>query len=202
MSRDTADMRGFTVVELTVTCAVLSLVLVSLLSLLDSQTRAERHLQAVVNSQEDVRFAMLAIARDVRAADPLLPLSSVDGYANQIQLQLRDGSGTSLGYVRWILDPAAQAVSRLVLSGPNGTVTSTVFTLPRVRNAQDGLPLFRYYNSDGTELTASTATTADFANCTVRVHITLEADTNPGPKPFQLDSDAEVRNRLPGGIGC
>src|SRR5581483_3096817 len=143
MSRDTADMRGFTVVELTVTCAVLSLVLVSLLSLLDSQTRAERHLQAVVNSQEDVRFAMLAIARDVRAADPLLPLSSVDGYANQIQLQLRDGSGTSLGYVRWILDPAAQAVSRLVLSGPNGTVTSTVFTLPRVRNAQDGLPLFR-----------------------------------------------------------
>jgi type II secretory pathway pseudopilin PulG len=196
------DAAGFTVVELSITCALLSVVLISLLSLLDSQTRAERHLHAVINSQEDVRFAMLAMARDVRAADPVLALTNVADYGNQIQVQLRDGSGASLGYVRWLLDGAAQSVSRQMLSGPNGTVTTTVFTLPRVRNAQDGLPLFRYYNSDGTELTAATATPADVANCTVRVHISVKADTNPGPKPFLLDSDAEVRNRLPGGIGC
>jgi type II secretory pathway pseudopilin PulG len=196
------DDGGFTVVEMAMTCAVLSLVLATLLSVLNAQTKAAARIHAVVNSQEDVRFAMIAMARDVRAAEPIVGLANAADYGNQIQLQLKDGAGASLGYVRWILDPTARTVQRQTLSGPNGTVTSTTITLPRVRNADSAIPVFRYYDSAGTELTAGVATAADFANCTIRVHLALKADTNPGPLPFLLETDAEVRNRLPGGIGC
>jgi type II secretory pathway pseudopilin PulG len=201
-ARRRADDAGFTVVEMVVTCGILSLVLATLLSVLNAQTNASIRIHAVVNSQEDVRFAMTTMARDLRAAEPIVALATAADYANQIQVQLKDGTGASLGYVRWILDPTAKTVQRQTLSGPNGTVTGTTLTLPRVRNADASIPVFRYYDSSGTQLTAGVATAADFANCTIRVHLSLQADTNPGPLPFLLETDAEVRNRLPGGIGC
>ena len=193
---------GFTVVEMAVTVALLSIVLTTLLGVLDAQTRASRRVEAVVNNQEDVRFALLALARDVRAADPLGPLPDVGAYATRVELQLRDATGASLGWVRWWLDTATGVITRADIAGPGGSVMATSYRLSRVRNAQSALPLFRYYNSAGVELTAVNATAADFANCTVRVHLAVEADTNPGPRPFRIESDAEVRNRLPGGIGC
>ena len=192
---------GYTVVELAVTVALLTVVLTSLLGVLDSQTKASRRVEAVVNNQEDVRFALLALARDVRAADPLVALPDVAAYPNRIELQLRDGSGVPLGWVRWSLDGTG-TLTRADLSAPNGAVVGTSYRLSNVRNATAGLPVFRYYNSARVELTPANATAADFANCTIRVHLAVEADTNPGPRPFRIESDAEVRNRLPGGIGC
>jgi hypothetical protein len=88
------------------------------------------------------------------------------------------------------------------LASAGGAALTTAVTLTRVRNAELGVAMFRYYNSIGAELTAETATVADFANCPIRVHITVYADSTPGPEPFGSESDAELRNRLPGGIGC
>lgn len=181
---------------------LLVLVLSTLLSMLSSQTAAERRVRANVDNQEDVRFALVAMARDIRAADPLLPLASITDYSNKVEVHLKGSDGNTIGYYRWVFDPVASTLSRHTLSGPGGTVTGTTYKVNRVRNADAGVPLFRYFNSLGTELSAATATTGDFANCTVRVHIALHADAMPGPLPFTSESDAELRNRLPGGIGC
>ena len=42
----------------------------------------------------------------------------------------------------------------------------------------------------------------DAAYCAVRVRIQVASDSNPGPLPFTQTQDVEVRNRLPGNVGC
>ncbi|MDQ1438988.1 MAG: hypothetical protein QOK43_2617 [Acidimicrobiaceae bacterium] len=193
---------GFTVVETATASMLLLVVLTTLLGLLNTQTKAERRLRASVDNQEDVRYALVAIARDVRAADPLLPLATTATYRDTMELELKTTSGSHQAYVRWDFESASGVVRRQTLAAPGGSVTATTYSLSRVRNGDAGIPLFRYYNSAGTELTSTTATAADFANCTIRVHITLYADSAPGPQPFRSESDGELRNRLPGGVGC
>ena len=202
MTRQARDESGFTAAEVVMTSLLLSIVTAMVLSVLVSQTRAERRTTAVVNSQQDVRFAMTAMVRDLRSADPMLPATTVDAAKYQVDLQLTDtGGGTS--YVRWTLDAANQMLLRQTLSGPGGTVTAAKLTLKRVHNGDGaGTPIFTYYNSTGTQMTSSNATPADLANCSIRVQVTVTADSNPGPAPFTVASDAELRNRLPGGVGC
>ena len=195
---------GFTLAEMAVSLMLLSMVLVAVFSLLDSQTRAERRASALVNSQEDVRIAVQTIGRDLRAADPLLANLATVNRAYQLNLQIGDPAAGPVTTVRWALDPATGDLHRQTLSAPNGTVTATTYTLHRVHNADAGvqLPLFRYYNSSDNELNTQNATVADVASCTIRVHILVQADSNPGPAPFTVETDAQLRNRLPGGVGC
>lgn len=202
--RSGGEEAGFTLMEVVVTCLVMMIVLGALLGVLESGTKVEARTQAMINSQEDVRFAMAEVLRDLRAADPLLPLPSVGAYTSSFEA--RHGEPASPGYLRWRVDPVSSSLVRELLSGAGGTATATTYRLERVRNLDAGSPLttFRYFNSEGTELTGTNATPADFANCTIRVSVTIKADTDraPGLQPFSLTSDAELRNRLPGGVGC
>lgn len=193
---------GFTVVETAMASALLLLVMTTLLQVLDTQTRAERRVRAAVDNQEDVRFALVSMARDIRAADPLLPLPSASAYESELELELKNTDGSHNAYVRWVFDSSTDTLRRELLAAAGGAAVESNYTLSRVRNADVGVALFRYYNSWGVELTPTTATTSDFANCTIRVHMTLYADSSPGPRPFSSESDAELRNRLPGGVGC
>jgi len=67
-------------------------------------------------------------------------------------------------------------------------------------------PIFTYYGQHNEDLVAQTLANGgnlhDPANCAVRVHIELTSDSNPGPLPFTETQDVEVRNRLPGNVGC
>lgn len=195
---------GFTLVEVSVTALVMTTVLAALFGVLESGTKVEGHTQAMINSQEDVRFAMAEVLRDLRAADPLLPLPNVGDYTSRFEV--RHGDAASPVYTRWSLDPTTSTLVRQTLTGAGGTPTATTYRLERVRNGDAGATVttFRYYNSEGTELTAGNATPGDFANCSIRVSVTLKADSDPEPglQPFTLTSDAELRNRLPGGVGC
>lgn len=195
---------GFTLMEVTVTGLIMMIVLGALFGVLESGTKVESRTHAMINSQEDVRLAMGAVLRDLRAADPLLPLPSVGTYASSFEL--RHGETSSPVYIRWSVDPTTSTLLRHVLDGPGGTPTATTYRLERVRNLDAAGPVttFRYYNSEGTELTPANATARDFANCSIRVSVTIKADTDPAPglQPFGLTSDAELRNRLPGGVGC
>jgi hypothetical protein len=77
--------------------------------------------------------------------------------------------------------------------------------LTNVRNASRGITLLRYFRSSVAEMpvTGGSAVTAgDISNCTIRVKISVASDSDPGPAPFLEETDAEIRNRLPGGIGC
>lgn len=102
-------------------------------------------------------------------------------------------------FVRWTL--AGTALTRSILTGPGGSASSSRTVISNVRNLEKSIPMLHYFNSNGDELTA-TATAGDFVNCTVRVHITISSDSDPGPLPFEQNSDVQIRNRLPGGVGC
>jgi hypothetical protein len=65
-----------------------------------------------------------------------------------------------------------------------------------------GNTVFRYFNSSGDELTAATHSSASIADCTLRVRVKIEAAPNSGPSPLDNWSDVQLRNRLPGGVGC
>jgi type II secretory pathway pseudopilin PulG len=192
-------MSGFTAVELVVVVFVTSLAGASLLAVLTSLTNNHRAQEALVNNQERVRQTMTEMGRDLRGADPLLALSDVSQYATGFEATVTAAGSGSDVYVRWTL--SGTNLTRSVLSEPGGTATSTRTVINNVRNLEKGIPMLRYYDSTGGELT-TTNTPGDFVNCTVRVLITISSDSDPGPLPFEQSGAVQVRNRLPGGVGC
>ena len=85
----------------------------------------------------------------------------------------------------------------------SATVVARSWFLTRVRNHEIGKPIFTYHDAENQDMVADgDYTNSDIANCAIRVHIELTADSNPGPIPFTETQDVELRNRLPGGTGC
>jgi prepilin-type N-terminal cleavage/methylation domain-containing protein len=203
---------GMTLVELMVVLTVLSLVLLSLYGILNSLSNNASRQQALVINQETVRLATVQIARDLRGANPLEPLFSGSLYPTQFDAAILPVSGSTPIYVRWKL--TGTTLTRSILDGAGGNVVSTNNVVTNVTNATIGTTLFRYFSSSRDELLFSASppsnppdnvqyvTAGTFATCTVRVHIALVAAPQPGPASFVEETDAEIRNRLPGGIGC
>ena len=191
-----------TLIELMVVMVLMSLVLGAFCGGLTTMMSNTRRQEALVENQESVRFAMLDMTRDVRGADPIIPLSDLNAYPRQIEVSVlppTGGTNTPI-YVRWQL--TGTTLTRSILNLPGGTATSTRTVLANVKNSGTGVSLFRYYNSGNAEMLPSTNSSGDISNCTIRVHISVSAAVATGPAPFTIEGDAEVRNRLPGGIGC
>ena len=191
-----------TLIELAVVMVLLSLVTAAFYGALTTMMNNTRRQEALVQNQESIRFAMLDMTRDIRGADPIVPLSNVNNYPNQIEVSVLPPTGSTSTpiYVRWQL--TGTTLTRSILNLPGGTPTSTRTVLTNVKNSSTGVSLFRYYNSANTEMLPTTNSSGDISNCTIRVHIAVSAAVATGPAPFTIDGDAEVRNRLPGGIGC
>jgi hypothetical protein len=188
----------------------LLIVLVIVFGMLVSLTRSEGRSQALVGNEQNVRFEIDQLAREIRAANPLVPLlnaTTAADYDNQIEMVLGPAGGAQT-VVRWTYDTTAEQMVRQVMSGTSSTATvlSQAFYLARVRNVETGTPVFVYYGQHNEDLVAQTLADDgdlhDAANCAIRVHIQVASDSNPGPLPFTQSQDVEVRNRLPGNVGC
>jgi type II secretory pathway pseudopilin PulG len=199
---DEGDDAGFTVVELTVVVMIMMLVLTAFYGLLDTLTKHEHRTQALVGNEQAVRFFINELAREIRSSNPMQTQATTDAntYTNSIELAL-GSSDSAQQYVRWTYDEATQTISREILTGPGGTATIQTAKLDRVRNNETGAPFLKYYNQHAQDLVAL-GNADDVANCAIRVTITVTSDSNPGPTPFTEIVDAELRNRLPGGVGC
>jgi type II secretory pathway pseudopilin PulG len=196
------DERGMTITELMVVVLMLGAVMATLFGVLQSVAGNERIQQAKVNNQEKVRFVLSQLTRDLRSANPLLPVTTAADSATSTEMALGASTGTQT-YVRWSL--TGTTLSRSVLAAPGGAPVTTKVMLTNVRNAARGITLLRYYRSTVAEMPvtgAGAVTAGDIANCTIRVKIAVAADADPGPAPFVEETDAEIRNRLPGGLGC
>jgi type II secretory pathway pseudopilin PulG len=208
--RARTDEGGFTIVEVMVATSILLLVLALVFGSLVSLTRNENRSQALVSNEQNVRFELDQLAREIRAANPLVPLlnaASAADYDNQIEMVLGPTGGTQQ-VVRWTYDTSTLRMVRQVMSGTSSTATvvSQSFYLARVRNVESGTPVFTYYGQQNEDLVAQTLANDgnlhDAANCAIRVHIEISSDSNPGPLPFSQTQDVEIRNRLPGNVGC
>jgi type II secretory pathway pseudopilin PulG len=208
--RARSDQGGFSVVEVMVATSILLVVLALLFASLISMTRNEDRSQRLVSNEQNVRFELNQLAREIRAANPLVPLlnaATASTYDNQIEMVLGPTGGTQQ-VVRWTYDTTGQRMVREIMSGTSAsaTVLSQSFYLARVRNVETGTPVFRYYGQHNEDLVAQTLANGgnlhDAANCAIRVSIEISSDSNPGPLPFTQTQDVEIRNRLPGNVGC
>jgi prepilin-type N-terminal cleavage/methylation domain-containing protein len=210
MRIDPGDEQGFSIIEVMISTAILLIVLAMVFGVLVSLTRSEDRAQRLVGNEQNVRFELDQLAREIRAANPLVPLLNVttaDQYENQIEMVLGPTGGTQT-VVRWTYDTTAKQMVRQLMSdtSASATVVAQSFYLARVRNIETGTPVFTYYGQHSEDLVAQTLANGgnlhDAANCAIRVHIQLISDSNPGPLPFTQTQDVEVRNRLPGNVGC
>jgi type II secretory pathway pseudopilin PulG len=202
--REHAD--GFTVIELVVAMGILLLVMGMFLNTLVALMHSEDRSQRLVSNEQNVRLELDQLQREIRAANPLVPLpnaTAATDYNNQIELLLGPTGGTRQ-VVRWTYDTAREQMVRQVMSdtSPTATVVAQSFLLVRVRNVETGTPVFSYYDAAGTDLVARAISADDPAICALRVHIQISSDSNPGPLPFTETQDVELRNRLPGIFQC
>jgi prepilin-type N-terminal cleavage/methylation domain-containing protein len=201
---------GFTIIEVMIASSIMVVVLTMFFATLASLTRSEDRSQRLVSNEQNVRFELDQMAREIRAANPIVPLvnaATAAEYENQIEVVLGPTGGTQQ-VVRWTYDTVKKEMLRQIMSDASSTATvvSQSFFLNRVRNIETATPVFTYYGQQNENLVFATLANGgnlhDPANCAVRVHIVLTSDSNPGPVPFTETQDVEVRNRLPGNVGC
>jgi len=202
---------GFTVIETVVASAVLLVVLAIFFGALVSLTNTENRAENLVNNEQNVRFELTQMARDLRAGNPMVMLASKSAYANEVEVMLGPTGGTQ-SVVRWYYEtnpasPTYETLTRQVMSdaSPTATVVSSGTVLRRVRNVESSTPLFSYYgyhNGQQVDLMAGSFSAFDVSNCSIRVSMLVISDSNPGPLPFRASEDVELRNQLPGGVGC
>ena len=202
---------GFTVIETVVASAVLLVVLAIFFGALVSLTNTENRAENLVNNEQNVRFELTQMARDLRAGNPMVMLASQYTYAIQVEVMLGPVGGTQ-SVVRWYYDtdpasPTYETLTRQLMSdsSPTATVLSSGTVLRRVRNVESSTPLFAYYgyhNGQQVDLMAGSFSAFDISNCSIRVSMLVISDSNPGPLPFRASEDVELRNQLPGGVGC
>ena len=209
------DESGFTVVELVVAAMILMIVLAMFFSTLTVLMHSEDRSQRLVSNEQNVRFELDQLAREIRASNPLVPLLNItdaSAYSNQIEVVLGSTTGTHT-VVRWTYDTQKEQMEREVMSDTSSTATvlSRSWFLSHVRNVETGRPVFTYYDAANNDLVAQTLAGGgagvsgninDPATCAIRVHIELTSDSNPGPLPFTETQDVEIRNRLPGTYQC
>ena len=78
-----------------------------------SLTNSEDRSQRLVSNEQNVRFELDQLAREIRAANPIVPLlnaTTAADYRNQIELVLGPTGGTQT-VVRWTYDTANLKVS-------------------------------------------------------------------------------------------
>ena len=204
--RSRRDESGFTVIELAITMGIAMSVMASILGVLVSQSRAERRVSSFADNQEELRQAVVALQRDIRSAEPLEKLPPrADGkaldYAVQIKLNVYEDISAPPVPIRWVLDTSTRQLRRELLDG-SGHVTYRVSGV--VNDYAMGNHLFEFFRAEANlpAYNLDQDNPADIAHCTVRIRINLRAAPNAGPEPVLLTSDAQLRNRLPGGIGC
>ena len=204
MTRRGEQEHGFTVVELAITMGIAMSVMASILGILVSQSNAEKRVSSFADNQEILRQAIVLMQRDIRSAEPLEPLpNDAQGkstrYAVEIRLNVYEDITQPAVPIRWIVDTATRELRRELADGTND-VTYRVTGV--VNSYALGAHLFEFFKAEGTQFQVGVDPAADIAHCTVRIRINLRAAPNAGPSPVLLTTDAQLRNRLPGGIGC
>lgn len=192
-------LRGLTFIEMLVTLALTTIVMVAIVDSILFFYRANTATLEQAYQVEEARRGAELLVRDVREAvygdDGAYPLATMasssivfysdtdlDGAIERISYRLID---TTL--YRNVLDPAGNPPTYT-----GGGVTTTVSDF--VRNFDEDTALFRYYNASSTEVVSS-----QFINTVVSVTVNLVVDIveKHTPGKFTLRESATIRNLRP-----
>ncbi len=211
---------GFTLVELLMVVLLMGLLGIALHTSLDALVRVTRTTQDKSSVSDEVRTAIEAMARDLRAANPIddIAPSLVSDYQKKIQFSVFCSTPGTAGcgsdrLRRVTYQVVGNRLERVVgttttvLVGPNAqTAVPVDQRLGAVVNSASE-PVFAYFDKAGTELDVSSAgssvTTRRVHDCTrsVQVHLKVVSEPRKPATAYNLVTTLDLRN-FSEVIGC
>ena len=197
---------GYTLAELLIVLAIMSVVLLSAGTAMISLTKATNRDDGMVTQEQQASNAVLQMAADFRSAHSLSIPSGATA-SNEVLLVENQPSGSTT-QVEWIYTPASGTTQgtliRYTKSGSGSFVTSGV-KLSGVANPST-TRLLTYYSDSG----VSNSTTSSIANCTTRVSIDIvlaPPSSATGVSNFEVTQDVALTDQLailtqPGSVQC
>lgn len=199
--------KGMTLIELTIVMLLMSIVLViaatGLFSLQQTATRTD----TTVTDEQRASTVLAQVSRDIRSAHQVTFAAFASPVVTQeIELQMNQPAGT---WVEWVYTPSAatingfnqgaQTLTRYTSTSGTGpfTVSNPTITTPvKVANGST-IPVFRYFQGNGSEL-ATSSLSSSIQTCTTRVLVTLSVSTQrnlSGVATFQIGNDVAVTDQ-------
>ncbi len=158
MNDHAADQRGFTVVEMLVVVALMTIVTVPILMVLRGATTAEQAQTAKLDAGLAGSIAIERLSSDIRSS------TSIQISAGVLQLTVIQPSGTTAA-VRW-----QRVDADLVRSATIGSQTSTATVLDDLISVNPATP-FTAYDKNGNQILTSAA------NCPGYVDVVIDRST-------------------------
>jgi type II secretory pathway component PulJ len=170
--RRSAPEAGFTVLELAVVAAILSIILVVAGSALISLSTTTNRGSAMVTDEQEASTVMTQLAKDIRSAHRIsYPTgTTLAQTSNMLVLQENQANGTTQN-IEWLYQaPTAPAQTGTLIREVqvNGTYSPSGPSVSRVVNPNG---LFTYYNENGGP--SNQVDAATIGNCTTRVQVNL-----------------------------
>ena len=204
---------GITVMETTVTVALLMVVVLMAVTTLLSTLHTSSAADDRVNSIADVRTALEQVERDVRAANPIAVLAGstpVTTYATTVSFSVYcptvGVNGCSSDHLRAITyDVTGNGLYRTygavrsMIMGPQGPSALPAASQRGAVVNPATRPVFEYLDADGAVLDDSATSplpTERFRDCTKQLRVTLVvvSEASSAPKTVDLTTSATLRN--------
>jgi hypothetical protein len=180
--------RGVTLLEVTIAASLVLVVIAAVLSMLDSFTRAEHHLDARSDATSSREVALGEFTRDLRAAGRLeAPPTALD-LRTELIAEVTGDAGERT--IRWSIDPTGILARRVQDSAP---------ATPELREVVTGLDVeasrFRYFDAEGRELVPGVQVPGEVLRCAARVELELTSAERAGGELGSSSATVAMRNR-------
>jgi prepilin-type N-terminal cleavage/methylation domain-containing protein len=203
---------GFTLMELMVVLAIMSVVAVIAGTALFSLQSATVRTGAMVTNEQDASTTLAQMGRDIRSAHAITFPSSTSNAADAVILYVNQPSGGTIP-IEWVYQPPTApavvgALSRETLNAAL-TVVSGSTALTDVGNGPN--PVFAYYNLFGAAIgtTPSSTQNPTLASCTTGIGVTLMINPSPvnGVSTYQASDEVAITDQeqalsAPGDAQC
>ncbi len=189
--------RGFTFVEMLVTTAILTLISGAIVGSILMLYKGNRFAMEQAIAVENARRGVEQMVRDIREASysdgGAYPVVSIGSTTIAIYTDLDRDDDVELvrfalattTFTKRVTNPTGTPAT---YNEANGTVTSLS---SHVRNTEQGIPIFEFYDANGIEITSYTNVTP-----VAFVKVSLVVNVNPEtlPNEYVLRSSATIRN--------
>ncbi|MFL5963807.1 MAG: type II secretion system protein J [Gaiellaceae bacterium] len=204
MTTGIAREEGYSLIEMVIVMAILTVVLGGVVSLFTSGIRASSDQNQRVQAQVDSRLALDRLRRDVHNACTISTPATYNTWTNSVTLyKSSDGCASGTHSVTWC---TAASGSRFVLS--RTVASSCTGSLRAMATSLTAANLFAYLppNSHATSIGAGTGATfiatQDASYALPRLHVDLTVDRAGATHAYRLVDDIAFRNgpRTCGGV--
>lgn len=189
--KNLAGEEGFSLVELivvtTLTLVVLAAVYNIFISGMDNYKMIDEQNRAV----RDTGKNMLLIGRYLRMSEGLDgPLGSGDPGDNAMATRVDLDNDTKYELVTFALDESSMEL-RATFEEDTGSTATQVYA-EFVRNAQEGAPIFTYYDTNGAVITSASQRASKTA--AIQIRLMVDVDTEARPPAFDSSTTVTLRN--------